>query len=708
MLQLLISWRNALPTLLCGILALWLVFGTNGQKPRAAYAAGQDGAVDLTFNPGTGANGNVWTVATQPDGKVLIGGLFTSYNGTPRNYLARLNSDGSLDTTFLNTGIGANSNVRAIAVQPDGKILIGGDFNSYNGTPRARLARLNTDGSLDPNFDSGVVGSNVFAVVVQPNGKILIGGTFGLYSGEVRSRIARINPDGSLDTTFDHSTGANSQVRAIAMQPDGKILIGGQFTFYDDITRNHIARLKTDGSLDTSFLNPDIIGTTGTGANAFVRTIELQPDGKILIGGDFTTYNGTPRNHLARINPDGTLDTTFNPGTGADSVVGAVVVQPDTRILIAGGFTNYNGTPRNRLARINSDGSLDPNFNPNSGANGEVRTLMMQPEGKVLIGGDFSSVDVYTLTKIARLENRVRPASSIILASTPNPSILGESVTFTATIAPITATGTIQFNIGGSTLVTSSLANGVATYTTNLLALGTIQVVATYRGDTNFAPSTSSTYTHIVNRIATSVNVSSSLNPSVVGQNVTFTATVSPALATGTLTFTIGVTNVIANLNNGVATYITNALPVGTYSVTVAYGGNAIYSPSVSSGQYTHTVTDCNPLVVVNSTDNGTASTCGTFSHAVLNATSGVTITFAVTNITFSSVPTLTLQAGVVLDGGVNGVTLDGGTLSGDGLVLGGNNRLINLTIRDFNGRGLVVPSSKTGNKLDRVKVTKT
>jgi large repetitive protein len=280
-------------------------------------------------------------------------------------------------------------------------------------------------------------------------------------------------------------------------------------------------------------------------------------------------------------------------------------------------------------------------------------------------------------------------------------------VTFTATLTPITATGTIQFNIGGSTIVTGSLANGIATYATNLLPLGTTQVMATYSGDTNFAPGSSPIYTQTVTRIATSVSVSSSPNPSLVGQNVTFTATVSPASATGSVTFTIGITNVIASLNNGVATYVTNTLPSSVYPATATYGGNAIYSPGVSSGQYTHTVTNCNPLVVTNSIDDGTALTCGTFSYAILSASTGTTITFAVTNITMTGVLTPTLQAGVVIDGGANGATLDGGTLNGDGLRLGGDNRLINLVIKGFNGRGLVMLPDKTNNKLDRVKVTK-
>ncbi|EKE19188.1 MAG: hypothetical protein ACD_9C00099G0001, partial [uncultured bacterium] len=116
----------------------------------------------------------------------------------------------------------------------------------------------------------------------------------------------------------------------------------------------------------------------------------LQPDGKILIGGTFTTYNGTSRNHIARINADGTLDTTFSPGSGANDDIYSLVLQSDGKILVGGPFTTYNGTSRNYIARINSNGSLDTTFNPGSGANNILHSTVIQPDGKILIGGGFT------------------------------------------------------------------------------------------------------------------------------------------------------------------------------------------------------------------------------------------------------------------------------------------------------------------------------
>src|SRR6185503_18710842 len=175
-------------------------------------------------------------LGVQPDGKIVIGGQFTAVNGTSRNYIARLNADGTLDNSF-NSGSGPDNAIVSLALQPDGKLLIGGFFSSVNGIPRNRIARLNTNGSLDTSFDAGSVaaGTSVRSIALQSDGKVLIGGEFA-------KAIARLNVDGSLDTSFNPGTGANNQVRSIAVQSDGKVLIGGHFTFINGAARNYIAR----------------------------------------------------------------------------------------------------------------------------------------------------------------------------------------------------------------------------------------------------------------------------------------------------------------------------------------------------------------------------------------------------------------------------------------------------------------------------------
>ena len=185
----------------------------------------------------------------------------------------------------------------------------------------------------------------------------------------------------ALDAFNPH---ANGQVGVIVVQSDGKILIGGQFTTLSPnggaaITRNRIARLNADGTLDTSF-NPS--------ANNYVRSIALQADGKILVGGYFTSIGGATRHRIARLNANGTLDTSFDPN--ANNYVFSIAVQANGKILAGGYFTSIGGVTRNRIARLNADGTLDTSFNPS--ANNYVRSIALQADGKILVGGYFTSI----------------------------------------------------------------------------------------------------------------------------------------------------------------------------------------------------------------------------------------------------------------------------------------------------------------------------
>ncbi len=369
--------------------------------------AGNPGTLDISFRSGGGADDVVNAIAVQPDGQILIVGHFTKYDydTATRNGIARVSANGLLDLTF-EPGAGAKldypgaAEVRALALQPDGKIIIIGHFVFYDGIARSGIARLNTDGSLDTTFDTGNMFSiGLQALALQPDGKIIVGGEFYVnQGGVVYQGLARLNADGSLDTTFVSVSVGDRAVKALALQPDGKILIGGGFQTYNGTPRNFIARVNADGSLDTTF-------GPGSGADNYVSALALQPDGKILIAGNFSTYNGTPRKGIARLNANGSLDTLFNPGTGADFAVNALALQPDGKILIAGDFTTYNGTPRNHIARISAYGALDVTFDPGDGAlvSFEIKSLALQLDGKVLVGGDFNVYDNTPRSNLARV-----------------------------------------------------------------------------------------------------------------------------------------------------------------------------------------------------------------------------------------------------------------------------------------------------------------
>lgn len=454
----------------------------------------QPGTIDTSFNPTDtgfdfGANGNIQISCIQPDGKILIGGGFTKYSNIDANHFARLNPNGDLDKSF-NSGIGIEGTILSILVQTDGKILIGGDFTSYNGTPIQNLALLNNDGSLDTSFNT-VVDGIVKTIIMSPDGKIILGGSFRTINGNSISSIARLNTDwsidnsfttdildetgtqvisialqvdgkllisgrylwnqftidqivrlnidGSLDTSFEKGS-TNAPVNSLAVQSDGKIIIGGSFHFYNGKACYKIGRLNSDGSIDNSF-------NSGTGTDWPILSLSLRSDGKIYIRGEFHNYNGTEIRSFARLNSDGSLDTSFikndyytyntmillpddkiivggyfangitrlnvdgttdktfryNPFTGADNGVLSIALQSDGKILIGGLFDKYNNTIRNKIARLNTDGSLDASFNPGVGFNNSVRSIVIQPDGKIVVGGIFTTFNTIPRNGIARL-----------------------------------------------------------------------------------------------------------------------------------------------------------------------------------------------------------------------------------------------------------------------------------------------------------------
>jgi uncharacterized delta-60 repeat protein len=223
-------------------------------------------------------NGGVGPIVLQSDGKILIGGSFTTVGGIGRSRIARLNSDGTLDNSFTTDVF--DNNVYCLALQPDGKMVVGGNFTSVGGIPRSRLARLDANGALDAGF-SPSPNQYVGAVLVQPDGKILIGGYFTMIGSTIANYTARLNPDGSLDPGFIYSPAANAA--AFALQTDGKILVGHAYGIY---------RVNPDGTRDSTFFES---------TSYYVYTMVIRPDGKVLVGGGFQSMGGQVRNRLALV-----------------------------------------------------------------------------------------------------------------------------------------------------------------------------------------------------------------------------------------------------------------------------------------------------------------------------------------------------------------------------------------------------------------------
>jgi uncharacterized delta-60 repeat protein len=285
----------------------WLVLALSVEAIVLA-ALGQSPLPD-SFNPG--ADNDVRSLVVQADGKILVGGGFTTLagqSGTNIN-IGRLSADGTVDPSFnLEYSARHGSAVYCLAMQADGKILAGGSFTTLGGQSRNYLGRLNIDGTVDASFNPAV-DSLVISLAMQADGKILVGGFFYTLGGQSRSGIGRVNADGTLDTSFN--PGAGSGVLSLAVQADGKILVGGRFNTLGGQSRNYIGRLNADGTLDQGF-NPGV-----GGGSDFVSSLALQADGKILVGGQFTTLGGQSRNNIGRLyNTDPATQTlTFDGST---------------------------------------------------------------------------------------------------------------------------------------------------------------------------------------------------------------------------------------------------------------------------------------------------------------------------------------------------------------------------------------------------------
>ncbi|WP_345117593.1 T9SS type A sorting domain-containing protein [Hymenobacter algoricola] len=367
----------------------------NGTLSGKIQRLNPDGSTDVSFNAGgVGANGFVAALLLQPDGKILIGGGFTTYNNTPRLTVARLNADGTLDASFTPTGITARRQIGSMALQADGKILVGSGSNLETGIADGGILRLNANGTLDTSFSPGTgadsPGSFVRSIVIQPDGKILVGGMFSTFNGQAVGNLVRLNANGSTDASFATGAGTNGSVRAFAVQADGKVVVGGAFTTFNGQTVGRIVRLLSNGTSDASF-------TAGAGFNNQVLSLLIQTNGgaqfngSILASGNFTQYNGQPRNQVARIFENGTVDASFNNGTGAGTGSVSTITQVGSgQFLLAGGFLLYDGLAKSALARITAAGTNDASFTALAQPRGTLAATMPLTNGKILISGTFT------------------------------------------------------------------------------------------------------------------------------------------------------------------------------------------------------------------------------------------------------------------------------------------------------------------------------
>jgi uncharacterized delta-60 repeat protein len=470
-----------------------------------------DGTLDSSFNAGNFTNGSVAAAVLQPDGKLVIGGSFSQVHGVKRLDIARLNADGTLDSSFDSGDATASLGVEEMILQPDGKIIVLAAF-TYNGltrlnsdgsidndfgpshsipggvysvvlqpdgkiiamgyfsciitapgtcVPRSCVARFNSDGSFDPTYNSGTgflglkgppyVARGVRQSIGANSGKVIMEGYFALFDGHPAFDAVRLNTDGSFDDTFTpgydifwpgtsgllaqsddqivvfgsgivrlNSSGVldsgfsteafddygdpGTIISAVAEQPDGKLVVVGNFHSLGGEPANNVVRLETSGTRDVTF------SATAAGASAnFVESVLVRPsDNKIFVGGDFSTYGGAPRGNIAWVNSDGSVDSTFSGLTGAtDSFprIYAVAVQADGKLLVGGFFSSFDGSPHYNLVRLNPDSTIDSSFDVTLGTDGSVRAFLIQPDGKIVIAGNIHAVNGVLCGRIARLNS---------------------------------------------------------------------------------------------------------------------------------------------------------------------------------------------------------------------------------------------------------------------------------------------------------------
>jgi uncharacterized delta-60 repeat protein len=390
--------------------------------PTPSYPCINLGTGFVWTRPSSSATPVVREIKVQNDNTFYVGGAFTSYNGTNTTGITYLNYDGSINTGFTNYGIvplsvtNSTDYINTIEKQPDSKLLVGGGFISYSGNSRNRIMRLNSNGTLDTSFGVGT-GFNglVYDIELQPDDKILVGGSFSSYSGVSKNNIVRLNSDGSLDNTFTYTSpsGITTQtIFDIKLLSSGKMYIAGTIykSLYPATDEAYIYRLNSNGTVDNTFTSPIFSGNT-------TLIIVEQTDGKILVGGIFDAVNSVTTYGLVRLNTDGSVDNTF---TASSSIynIGDIVILSDGKFLVSSSYDVW---------KLNSNGSLDTSFTQVSGNTGNFATqevLSLINTNEILWGSGFSSVNGYTIEALVKLEpnGTVNNCNLIPITPTPTPT----------------------------------------------------------------------------------------------------------------------------------------------------------------------------------------------------------------------------------------------------------------------------------------------
>ena len=397
------------------------------------------GVVDPAFAPylvaRTQVSGNdVSDLLFLPAGRILVCGSFRQVGRLPRSSIAQINADGSLDEGFNQSDVFSSMGQFPIAIsqcalQPDGKILAVGNFTSVGGFARNGVVRLNQDGSVDPSFDMGPQGpsAEAYSIAVQSDGKIILGGAFTFVNGTPRRRVARLHPNGTLDATFDSGNLLDNGVaNELAVLPDGKVLVLGVYDSTDPTWRT-LVRLNSNGTRDATFSS--LIWSV------FLLDMEIRSDGKILIGGSFSSANGQARKGIVRLNPNGSTDNGFAADIPEDRVQSVSTVDSG-QTYVGGTFVAVQTVPRNGAVAFNELGLLEPSTFDGFAHNGVVNKIYGRPDGSVIIQGTMTTVNGNARMGFARILPGPSPTPTSTPTNTPTATPTATPAGIEGDIAP--------------------------------------------------------------------------------------------------------------------------------------------------------------------------------------------------------------------------------------------------------------------------------
>ena len=362
----------------------------------AVPSLAQTGALDPSFSAGSGANSLIRRVVPLPDGNMIVSGAFTTMNGQPCGRIARLLPNGAYDASFT-TGTGFNGQVDDMDIQSDGRIIAIGTFTAYNGISVSRIARLLPDGTLDTSF-TPVIASSLSSVSVLPDDRFILTGGFSVIGVPSQLRCARFHSEGALDQVLSTFSNTNNTVMSSCTMADGRTVITGSFTVVQGLSRSGIAMIGANGTIDSSF-DPG----TGFPNDALLQRVQMGASGQIYAMGIFQSYNGVPASNLVRLQTNGSIAPGWNTTVTYNNSVQSILERPDGSVVCTGLFTNVSGNPHGNLCILDASG--DPVTGPpyGTGGNSTITSSVLDGAGRLLICGTFTQFNGVAHGRIARL-----------------------------------------------------------------------------------------------------------------------------------------------------------------------------------------------------------------------------------------------------------------------------------------------------------------